>query len=140
MKNSLPFVLGQVETERSLQDEEWGGSVHDDTHQIADWLEQITRQLNFATNEISDYAQFRQRLIKISALAVAGIESQDRLRFNQSKNTNSPFEEWIKQVKEVGISYNLYSSDSDVPGDIWRDNYDNGKTPLEAVIEDISLM
>lgn len=140
MKETLPHILGQIETERELQDEQWGGAAHDDTHVADDWTTQITHHLNAANRDIADYPKFRKRLVKIAALAVAGIQSQDRRRFNQMTNENSNFEEWMKQIREVGVFYNLYGIDSIISEDVWVDNFDNGETPLEAILEDLSQM
>ncbi|HRH45001.1 MAG TPA: hypothetical protein PKY82_25415 [Pyrinomonadaceae bacterium] len=140
MKNNIQHVLGQIETERDLQDDQWGGQTHDDTHFPVDWTTQIAHHLEAANREIADYPKFRKRLLKIAALAVAGIQSQDRLRFDQLNCENSQFKDWFKQVREAGIFYNLYGADSVVSEEVWKVNFDNGETPLEAILEDLSQM
>lgn len=75
-------ILCDIAAERAAQDEQWGGATHDDGHMAHDWLVFIGQQLKRAR---ADYAQVggfpapvRARLVKIAALAVAGIESIDR--------------------------------------------------------------
>jgi len=67
-------VLVEIEQERFLQNQQWGGAAHDDEHAFMDWLAYITRQLQRAPTITSQ----REILIKIAALAVAGLESATR--------------------------------------------------------------
>jgi hypothetical protein len=71
-------IFDEIETERHKQDAEWGGPEHDDTHSTFEFRLQIDRQAGFIQNNPKSVADDRQRLIKIAALAVAGIESIDR--------------------------------------------------------------
>lgn len=136
MEKLLPLVLGQVETERQLQDIQWGGASHDDTHVQNDWTEQIQRQLNFAINEQSDFRKWRSRLIKIAALAIAGCESQDRIHFKQISSVNTTFEDWFKSLKMIGIIYGAVNEDCIPAEEHWRQHYDDGLSPLEAILEE----
>lgn len=145
MNKILPFIFGQIETERARQDEQWGGAAHDDEHTLADWCEQIEKHRNLELKELAagengDYTKVRDRLIKIAALAAAAAESQDRINFGFITKENTGFDEWMKQVRTVGILYGLYDAETQIDTEIWRGNYDDGETPLEAVIEDLSQM
>jgi hypothetical protein len=141
----LALILGDVETERERQDKEWGGAAHDDGHTIEDWREQIEKHRELAHNELAkgdaaDYGIVRDRLIKVAALSAAAMQSQERIRYGQITKDNSSFEEWFNQVKEFGIIHGLFKSDSTISVETWRNDYDNGETPLSAVHEDFSSM
>lgn len=62
-----------IAQERAAQDQQWGGPAHDDEHASADWVWLIRSQIDAA-----DPNDPRGRLVKIAALAIAGIESIDR--------------------------------------------------------------
>ena len=72
------LIVAQVLDERHRQDEKWGGADHDDEHEARDWLAFIDEHRIRARKVINDRDAFRQRLIVIAALAIAGIESIDR--------------------------------------------------------------
>jgi hypothetical protein len=67
-------VIAQVIQERRMQDRQWGGADHDDTHTHIEWLNYIHYQQNRALNK----DKRRDAMIKIAALAVAALESIDR--------------------------------------------------------------
>lgn len=71
----IPSVLFDIATERGRQDEQWGGPTHDDTHQATAWCDFIENQIRHVRN----HEQQRQRFVKIAALAVAAVQSHDRL-------------------------------------------------------------
>lgn len=58
---------------------QWGGPAHDDEHSAADWLLYIDKQVNKALGTPDNDPGDRARFVKIAALAVAAIESGDRL-------------------------------------------------------------
>ena len=66
-------LFAEIAKERRLQDEQWGGPMHDDQHPWADWLGFIQKQVKSATSP-----DFRERMVKVAALAIAAIESHDR--------------------------------------------------------------
>jgi len=68
-------VLTDVRTERGRQEAEWGGQYTDDKNTQSDWLRLIEHQIHQARYH---KAEFRERMIKIAALAVASVESYDR--------------------------------------------------------------
>ena len=74
-------VLRDVLDERRRQDAQWGGPEHDDEHVASDWLTYIRHQADHAKVQarVDNPAGYRERLVKIAALAVAAIESHDRL-------------------------------------------------------------
>jgi hypothetical protein len=63
----------EVEEERRRQDQQWGGPEHDDQHAAHRWLQFIHRQVVKQRGSPA-----RGFLVKIAALAIAGIESIDR--------------------------------------------------------------
>lgn len=69
------YPYKDIEAERVRQDAQWGGASHDDGHPMLDWLDFIDHQITRARGLPH---QIRDRLVKIAALAVAGIESIDR--------------------------------------------------------------
>lgn len=79
-------IILDVVRERMRQDEQWGGSRHDDTHHAGEWLQYIGKQQVLAVNEtiadddlrLVDPQGYRERLVKIAALAVAALQSHDR--------------------------------------------------------------
>lgn len=79
-------IILDVARERMRQDEQWGGSRHDDTHHAGEWLQYIGKQQVLAVNEtiadddlrLVDPQGYRERLVKIAALAVAALQSHDR--------------------------------------------------------------
>jgi len=66
-------IFQEVLEERVNQDTEWGGPEHDDTHNMYDWFDFIGKQVFEGIKGIP-----RTALVKIAALAFAGIESIDR--------------------------------------------------------------
>lgn len=79
-------LYGEIDAERRRQDGQWGGPEHDDQHDSAEWGNFIARQLGKDATIRNRYqpgtpeftAERRERLVKIAALAVAGIEAIDR--------------------------------------------------------------
>jgi hypothetical protein len=79
----LGEVLAEVARERQAQDKEWGGPVHDDNeHGPSDWMAFIRDKGNKALEARTD-EEYRKRLVQIAALAVAAVESLDRLMGEQ---------------------------------------------------------
>jgi hypothetical protein len=74
-------IFGDIHLERRAQDEEWGGPAHDDEHTVAQWLTYIDYQMQRARKAYisSQPSYIRERFVKIAALAVAAIESYDRV-------------------------------------------------------------
>jgi hypothetical protein len=84
---SQPSVIGEVVTERQRQDARWGGAYWDDSHSTNDWLAIMVRHLGLAGNDGdtmipsgADMVRYRRQMIRVAALAVAAVESIDRLR------------------------------------------------------------
>jgi len=78
-------VFNEIKVERVRQDAQWGGPDHDDKHDGYDWVRYINRQTSRALDALlhprtAEADEYRQRLVKIAALAVAAIESHDRTR------------------------------------------------------------
>ncbi len=70
-------IYTEIKEERSKQDDEWGGPGHDDGHTISDWAEFIRNHAYRAETAIS-ISTARYQLVRVAALAVAGIEMLDR--------------------------------------------------------------
>lgn len=68
-------VLKEVWDERSYQDDKWGGKSFDNQHSEAEWLNWINEYAN-GTGRALTY-DFRKRMIKVAALAVAAVEAMD---------------------------------------------------------------
>lgn len=78
----LKPVYKDIIAERFAQDRQWGGPDHDDGHHPLDWIPIIDKQLSkilFDTDQI----QRRSRFVKVAAIAVAAIESIDRIVANR---------------------------------------------------------
>ena len=76
-------ILDEVVTERAAQDRQWGGADHDDEHSPDDFMGFIAGQVVKGRGDGSDV---RERFIKIAALAVAAVESHDRLTAAQGSH------------------------------------------------------
>jgi len=74
----LMRVLGFVADERHAQDIQHGGPSHDDTHTPAVWEDLIREHAYRLTDGDGPNQDYRARLIKIAALAVAAVQSWDR--------------------------------------------------------------
>lgn len=71
-------VYDEIRAERAKQDEQWGGPDHDDEHSPQEWAQYLHKQWLAAAHESELGGDYRGRLIKIAALAVAAAESYDR--------------------------------------------------------------
>ena len=67
-------VYNYIDAERDRQDARWGGPEHDDRRGPGDWWSLVARQFSDAGTH-----DHRTRLVKVAALAVAALESYDRL-------------------------------------------------------------
>jgi len=73
-------VLIEVCIERVRQDAKHGGPAHDDTHSRKDWTGFIEERLSGLPDKDPDY---RVNMIEIAALAIAAVESRDRVEGRQ---------------------------------------------------------
>ncbi len=75
-------IYMEVERERLVQDEKWGGPEHDDKNGVRDWVTFIVAYLGKAVNRDSDWGRklsfSRVALVKVAALCVAAVEAFDR--------------------------------------------------------------
>lgn len=82
--DKLATVLAQVGEERRRQDEQWGGPLHDDHHTPRQWFglvdDHLGRAKKAAGGKSTDHDTYRHNLVQVAALAVAAVESLDRLR------------------------------------------------------------
>ena len=86
-------IIEEIKSERRIEDKEWGGSEHDDAHEPEKWCGLLRHQIrladratcSLATDEITGDEErslivgYRERLIKIAAVALAATESLDRV-------------------------------------------------------------
>lgn len=77
MSNQTEAVLESVTKERDVQDRQWGGPAHDDSHNTLDFNDYIRDKLRKAA-AAEPYWEQRRRYVQIAALAVAAIELIDR--------------------------------------------------------------
>lgn len=117
-------VVLDLFAERDRQDAQWGGPDHDDTHTGSDWLIYIEHQRATAYQEtlsddgdsIVDPEGYRQRMVKIAALAFAAIESLDRSHPRPAPGGEvEPDEE---QPRTFGKQELLDYLDAALPGDL----------------------
>jgi hypothetical protein len=73
-------VLAEIVLERMAQDAEHGGPAADDEHDCNEWLVIALRHLGLAANDEAavDPGRFRRQMIRVSAVALAAVESFDR--------------------------------------------------------------
>ena len=90
------LVFKEITKEREKQDKQWGGQVHDDTHNPSDWLVYMMKFMGRAAQYPFDAGIYRDCMIKIAALAVAAVESLDRFRGNRNVKP-----ERIKNMPEI---------------------------------------
>lgn len=70
-------VMNQdIVKERDYQDQKWGGSGFDDQHSQTDWFGWINEYAS-GVNRGAKY-DFRTRMVKVAALAVAALEAWER--------------------------------------------------------------
>lgn len=68
-------VLEEVNGERNYQDTKWGGPIHDTTETQDNWVQYINEYAS-GKGRATSY-DFRKRMVKVAALAVAAIEAND---------------------------------------------------------------
>lgn len=79
-------IVCEILIERAVQDAQWGGPAHDDRHVSWDWCNFIGHQ-NVLAKQVALRGQspeeqpgeWRRRMIKIAALALAAVASYDRV-------------------------------------------------------------
>lgn len=70
-------VFDDIEKERRAQDKKWGGPTHDDAHLRHDWVRYIK---DHAARAVGEPGVFRKQMVRVAALAIAAIESEDRAK------------------------------------------------------------
>ena len=48
------------------------------------------------------------------------------------------FQEWLAELRLISKTVQQYFYDGDEGDDCWRDSFDDGLTPMEALLEDAS--
>lgn len=87
-----PTVYDEVREERKKQDAEWGGPEHDDQHDAVDWLAFMRAHMKRARriNLDGETQGCRYQMIRVAALAIAGVESFDRIKATSQEGTGEP--------------------------------------------------
>jgi len=79
----MRLALKNILQERDEQDKQWGGPAHDDKHAFHDWANFIDKQISAVTYQSIfpevNVEKIRQHYVKAAALALAAIESIDRV-------------------------------------------------------------
>lgn len=80
-QQNVDEIFALISRERAIQDEEWGGAEHDDSHERLDWINFIEKQCRIIRMGERPYQldDYESRLVKIAAIAIAAIESDRRL-------------------------------------------------------------
>lgn len=81
-------LFGEIHVERQRQDAKYGGTEHDDTHVMNDWIALATRYAGEAAPRPAcnkspkpyDFDYFRKAMVRVAAIAVAAVEWHDRQR------------------------------------------------------------
>ena len=81
-------IFAEIEAERERQDKRWGGLAHDQGHVVKEWVGFICEYAAKA-GKLLTWEDCRYRLIQVAALAVAAIESTDKLRRTKA-------EKWVR--------------------------------------------
>jgi len=79
-------ALNDVDRERFRQDEKWGGSTTDDNWTALDWHEMISDYNGWARRmaAMGSLDKARRRYVQVAALAVAAVESIDRIQSQET--------------------------------------------------------
>lgn len=88
--NFLPKILSEIESERTYQIEKWGNDTDDSLNTPWMWVAYISHYatkwmrgaFKLGSNDVDD---FRAKMIKTAAIAVAAVESIDRQRHRDGK-------------------------------------------------------
>ncbi len=97
-----PSIIRDIDAERVKQDAKWGGPKHDDELTIGEWAEIIARRAAMSSVRDADGGfSRRHRLIQVAALAVAAIDSYDRVNgYGEcSDDGDCGRDEWLLWVK-----------------------------------------
>lgn len=87
----LRQVLADIAAERRVQDGKWGGPEHDDGHDPWQWVQLIQDYAGWARVMAGmDRDKYRRRMVQIAALAVAAVESHDRLTAAIAREKDEP--------------------------------------------------
>ena len=78
MSTNRECIFSEIDKERENQDKKWGGNAHDDEHEPFDFSAFIHKHNSRIQVTNTDYDISRKHLLRVAALAVAGIESIDR--------------------------------------------------------------
>ena len=83
MVEGLPEIFQGIIAERHRQDQRWGGMDHDDSHSPYEWERMLGERIYHLTDCVGEaQPRFRRALEEIASLAVAAIQSFDRLNGN----------------------------------------------------------
>jgi hypothetical protein len=81
-------IFTEIENEREYQDTQWGHA-QDDKWTNAEWIHFLENYANARERAVKYEHDFRTRMVKVAAIAVAYLESHDR------KNFTKPADEYL---------------------------------------------
>lgn len=123
----LPDIFTKIAAERCAQDIQWGGVDHDDQHTPEDWedvLRNHVMRLNVfdGVGGLIPATDYRQRLIKIAAVACAAAQSwyrQQRLRAKVFTAMQTAMQNGYDMRKwaPAEITQDLLDCDADMEGE-----------------------
>jgi len=87
LRNEHTGHLQELVQELAAQDLEWGGPSHDDGHGSHDWIAFIIKHLGKAVTYPFHLNVFRRQMVRVGALALAGLRWADRYRDRLEKNS-----------------------------------------------------
>jgi hypothetical protein len=79
--NDIDRILAEVRAEIERQEDQWGGSEHDEQLHVNTWVCIVTKQLGLAFTQDQDPIKYPHergvdaRFIKIAAIAVSAVRS-----------------------------------------------------------------
>lgn len=121
---------GEIAMERVLQDQQWGGPEHDDSHTPADWANHIHHQLSKMFQEEGGE---RDRFVKVAALAYAAVQSYDRKNPQVCECPACAMERRLAEMfgSDVNVQVVRVDGSGDM-GDLLRTLLSGGKVPPGA--------
>lgn len=120
----------EIAMERVLQNHQWGGPQHDDSHTPADWANYIHNQLS---KMFQEEGSERDRFLKVAALAQAAVEAFDRKNPQVCECPACAMERKLAEVfgSDVKVQVVRVDGGGDM-GDLLRTLLSGGKVPPGA--------
>ncbi len=110
-------IYKEIDEERARQDVKHGGSYNDDSNYQYDWVDHIQKQAEEANNLAKNLNAFIRQMIRVAALAVAAIESQERLEEKRGEEKRGeekspvPIRHDVVALRHIRSVLNCYTPD-----------------------------